>query len=464
MPWVPTQTNGWYQCVEMETLKAKHTWDLVKPPIGVNIMDSMWVYNIKWDGEGNWIKDKARLVGKGYTQKIGIDYNETWAGATRLESVPMTAAVAAKHDLKLWQIDFVGAYLNSLTKEYIYMKQPKDFVKSNYKDYVCKLIHTIYGIMQGGHNLYETLSETFNKIGYTTSCADPCVWFKKEDGNYTVTDTYTDNIFGASNTDEEGEWRKSEIRKEWEIKGVGETEYFLGMQVQQDLSLGTIWLTQRPYWKHIITCFNLESIVPRKVPLPTSIVLDSYMSPKTESEKREMDGKPYCSIPGSVMWGQLATQPDLSFSVSLLARFQANPGIEHWKALMHVIGYIKNTLNYGLTYSHDLDLTPTAFVDADYGRCRNTCHSTLGYVFMMAGGAITWSSKCQATVALSTIEAEYVAMSWCTQQMAWMHSWLDEIEIKYLQPGLIQGDSWGAIGLMKNTKDHRKVKHINIWQ
>jgi hypothetical protein len=87
---------------EIDMLKAKHTWDLVKPPPGAIIMDSMWIYDIKWDGEGNRIKDKARLVGKGYTQQLGIDYNETWAAVTRLESVRMTAAVAAKYDLKLW--------------------------------------------------------------------------------------------------------------------------------------------------------------------------------------------------------------------------------------------------------------------------------------------------------------------------------------------------------------------------
>ena len=95
--------------VEMETLKAKHTWDLVKPPPGANIMGLMWAYDIKWDGEGNCIKDKARLVVKGYTQQLRVDYNKTWAGVTRLESVWMTAAVAAKLNLKLWRIDFVGA-------------------------------------------------------------------------------------------------------------------------------------------------------------------------------------------------------------------------------------------------------------------------------------------------------------------------------------------------------------------
>src|SRR5260221_8647404 len=153
------------------------------------------------------------------------------------------------------------------------------------------------------------------------------------------------------------------------------------------------------------------------------------MSPQTDSKKKEMANKLYRPILGSIMWGQLATWPDLSFAVSLLSRFQANPGIEHWKALMHVVGYVKNTLDYGLTYCREGDLTPLAYVDADYGGCRDTKRSTSGYVFTMSGGPITWSSKRQATVALSTVEAEYVAMSRCAQQMKCMQAWLDEVYI-----------------------------------
>ena len=204
-------------------------WDLVKPPPGANIMDLMWVYDIKWDGEGNQIKDKVRLVGKGYTQQLGIDYDETWVGITRLESVRITAAIAAKLDLKLWQIDFVGVYLNSLTKEDIYMKQPEGFVKPGFEDHVCKLVHMIYRMMQGAHNWYETLTNTYDKLGYTTSCADPCVRYKKENDEYTITDTYMDNIFGVSKTDREAQERKDEMGKEWEIKDVGDNKYFLGV-------------------------------------------------------------------------------------------------------------------------------------------------------------------------------------------------------------------------------------------
>ena len=136
--------------------------------------------------------------------------------------------------------------------------------------------------------------------------------------------------------------------------------------------------------------------------------------------------------------------------------------MEHWKALVHVIGYIRNTIDYGLTYSCDADLSPTAFIDANYGGCRDTHRSTSGHVFLMAGGAVTWSSKCQTTIALSTVKDEYVAMSQCAQQMVWMHSWLSKVGIEYSLPGVIRGDNSGAIALMKNTKDHRKIKHIDI--
>ena len=218
----------------------------------------------------------------------------------------------------------------------------------------------------------------------------------------------------------------------------------------------------RSYWEYVINRFGLEHITPRNTPLPVGILLDNDMSPKTDGEREEMKDKPYRPILGTVMWGQLATRPDLSFTVSLLARFQSNPGKEHWNALMHVVGYIKNTLNLGITYSRDYDLSPYAFVDSDYGGCKDTRRSTSGYIFMMAGGAVSWSSKRQATVALSTVEAEYVAMARCAQQMVWMHGWLREVDIEFQTPGILKGDNRGAIALTKNTKDHGKVKHIDI--
>src|SRR6266540_1394462 len=168
-----------------------------------------------------------------------------------------------------------------------------------------------------------------------------------------ITDTYTDDVFGASMTDEEVQKWKDEMGREWEIQDVGESEYFLGMRVQQDLDGGMIWLTQCPYWEHIINHFDLAHLPPRNMPLPVGLILNANMSPRTDSDRHQMRDKPYRAILDSVMWGQLATRPDLSFAVSLLFQFQSDPGLEHWKALLHIMGYVKNTLDYGLTYQQD---------------------------------------------------------------------------------------------------------------
>ena len=116
------------------------------------------------------------------------------------------------------------------------------------------------------------------------------------------------------------------------------------------------------------------------------------------------------------MWAQAATQPDLSYAVGLLARFQNKPGPAHWKALSHVMQYVNGTLDYCITYRQGINIKPMGFVDSDYGGDLDTRRSTGGYVFTMAGGAVLWSSKRQPTVALSTTEAEYMALTCSTQQ------------------------------------------------
>ncbi|SJL16288.1 uncharacterized protein ARMOST_19808 [Armillaria ostoyae] len=176
----------------------KHTWDLVLATPEMNVMDSMWVYDIKWDGDGNRVRDKARLVGKDYTQQLRINYNETWVAVTRLESVRMMAAIAASMDLHLWQIDFVSAYLNSKTKEDIYMHQLEGYAIPGEEDKVCKLVHTIYGTMQGAYDWFEMLAKMYDDLGYYMSQADPCVRTKwEEDGSFTITDTYMDDVWGT---------------------------------------------------------------------------------------------------------------------------------------------------------------------------------------------------------------------------------------------------------------------------
>ena len=141
----------------------------------------------------------------------------------------------------------------------------------------------------------------------------------------------------------------------------------------------------------------------------------------------------------------------------------------HWHALLHLLGYLKTTAHYKLTFrppppgvSPEDWVKPIGYVDADYAACKDTRKSTSGYVFTMAGTPVSWSSKRQATVALSTTEAEYISLSWASQQSRWMHSWYEEIGFPQTEPGILKGDNLGSVHLTKNTKEHHKVKHIDI--
>lgn len=179
-----------------------------------------------------------------------------------------------------------------------------------------------------------------------------------------------------------------------------------------------------------------------------------------------MADKPYKEALGSIMYSQIATRPDLGFAVQYLSRFSIDPGPAHWKALEHVMAYIRGTLDYAIVYGGDgferESLRPVGFVDADYGGCVDTRRSTTGYIFLMAGGAIAWTSSLQATVSLSTTEAEYIALSKAAQQAMWIYAFLREIDMPQQLPALLFGDNMGSIALTRNAGNHRRAKHIDV--
>ncbi|KAF7761077.1 hypothetical protein Agabi119p4_10486 [Agaricus bisporus var. burnettii] len=171
---------------------------------------------------------------------------------------------------------------------------------------------------------------------------------------------------------------------------------------------------------------------------------------------------PYREVLGSLMWLQVATRPDLSFAVNMLSRFANNPGRAHWEAMKHTLAYVKSTTHYGITYCHDSNIKPLGYVDADYAGDTDRRRSTEGHIFFVAGGPVSWASKRQDTVALSTVESEYMAFSRAVQQGIWITSFMDEIGLPQDTPVLIYADNNGAIANTQNYKNHRRTKHIDI--
>jgi hypothetical protein len=249
-----------------------------------------------------------------------------------------------------------------------------------------------------------------------------------------LTSTWTDDILGASSTEKGQVKAKEELARSYELKDLGKARFILGMKIERDDETGDVRLSQKAYCERTIERFKMGNAKPRSTPLPAALTLSADDSPQTKEEIDDMKSVPYRQALGSLMWLQVATRPDLSYAVNLLSRFANNPGRKHWDTLKHTLAYLKSTMDYGITYKQGGSLRPFGYVDADYAGDVDGSRSTEGHIFFVAGGPVLWASKQQETVALSTVEAEYTAFTWASQQAMWINKFFSEVAMEQEWP------------------------------
>ena len=188
--------------------------------------------------------------------------------------------------------------------------------------------------MQGAYNWFYLFDNAFSVLGYFQSKANSYVCSRLIDGEYTLTSTHTDNIFGAPTTKEGATEAKAELDCCFEIKNLGTPSTILGMKISQDPATGSILLIQKAYLKQTLECFGMTDSNPKSTPLPPGIDISNDLFPKTKEDWLFMTDKPCCSALGGLIWAQVAMHPDLSYAINMLACFQMNPCPGHWKALM----------------------------------------------------------------------------------------------------------------------------------
>jgi hypothetical protein len=240
---------------ELQVMKDKGVYHLVPRPLGKNVVRSRWVFVKKYDDLGDVTAHKARLVAKGFTQVLGEDYDETYASVARLESVRLICAIAASLGLRLWQVDFVSAFLNSDNTFEVYMEQPPGFEEGG-DDQVWLLLKTLYGTMQGAHDWARNLERAYEGHGYYTSKADPQVRSRVIEDEITLTSTWTDDILGASSTEKGETEAKEELARSYELKDLGVARFILGMKIERDDKSGDIRLSQRAYCERVLERFK----------------------------------------------------------------------------------------------------------------------------------------------------------------------------------------------------------------
>ena len=292
---------------------------------------------------------------------------------------------------------------------------------------------------------------------FAQTASDPCIYYQKTGQDMMFIGIYVDDIILAARNEKQLKQVKEKLSTKFDIKDLGELKYFLGMKVEQSKENGSIWIGQPAYTENLLKRLGMQDSKPSHTPVEVS----SKLQP-ANNQAEPVNQTKYQSAIGGLMYLVVSTRPDIAFAVNNLARFSSNPQKEHWTALKRILRYLKGTTNIGILYKQDGSDKCIGYSDADWAGDTSDRKSTSGYIFMLSGGPISWSSKKQKCVALSTAEAEYVALSGAAQECLWLRQLEAELGCPPEGPTLIFEDNQSAIAMAKNPQFHGRAKHIDI--
>ncbi|GJS19683.1 retrovirus-related pol polyprotein from transposon TNT 1-94 [Tanacetum coccineum] len=372
---------------EIHEFDRLQVWELVPQPDCVMIIALKWIYKVKLDEYGDVLKNKARLVAKGYRQEEGIDFEESFAPVARIEAIRIFIANAASKNMTIYQMDVKTTFLNGKLKE-VYVSQPEGFVDPDHPIHVYRLRKALYGLKQA-----------------------PQAW--KTGKHVLLVQIYVDDIIFASTDPQACDIFSNEMSSKFQMSMMGQISFFIGLQVSQNP--GGIFINQSKFDLKILKKFGMDSCDPVDTPMVDRLKLDEDPLGILVDQTR------FHSMVGSLMY-LTASRPDLVFVVCMCARYQASPTKKHLEALKRVFQYLRGTFNWDLWYLKDTAMALTAYADADHAGCQDTRRSTSGSAQFLRDKLVSWSSKKQKSIAISTTEDEYIAMSGCCAQILWMRS------------------------------------------
>jgi hypothetical protein len=313
------------------------------------------------------VRNKARLVAKGYTQIKGVDFNETFTLVSRLESIRILLSIACHLGFKLYQMDVKSAFLNGILHEEVYVEQPKGFQDPHHPHHVYKLKKALYGLKQAPRAWYERLTTYLLTKGFTRPQADRTLFIRNQGTNKLIAQIYVDDIIFGATLDSFAHEFSEEMKQEFEMNMIGELNYFLGLQVKQTAE--GIFISQSKYAKDLVKRFGLDGKSRAQTPMTTNVKISSDLAGKP------VDTSLYRSMIGSLLY-LTASRPDISFSVGVCVRFQANPKESHLTAVKRIIRYVNDTLLYGIWYSRKTNLVVAGYSDVDWAENADDRKST----------------------------------------------------------------------------------------
>lgn len=360
-------------------------------------------------------------------------------------------ALAAAYDWELEQMDVKTAFLYGEIDEDIWIDLPTGCGVTG----TAKLNKALYGLKQSPRVWYNTLATFLSELGFHPLDADSSVFCREG----TIIAIYVDDLLIAGESKSDIQDLKDKLSQRFQMSDLGPCHFYLGMEVTRNRPNRTLRLSQKAYLEKVLQDHSMENCAPCKTPMETNTRHVSAESTYTADKDLRQR---YQSAVGSLMYAMLGTRPDLAFSISVVSRFASNPTQAHWSAVKRIFRYLKQTIDMGLVFSGAIQPL-VGYTDSDWAGCAETRRSTSGYVFHLGSAAISWSSKRQPTVTLSSCEAEYIGQTNATKEAIWLQTFLQQIQPDLhngLSATIIYGDNQGAIALAKNPQFHNRTKHI----
>ena len=438
---------------EMDSITNNATWSLVELPPTKKAISSRWVYKLKPGSHGGPPRYKARLVARGFEQKDGIDFFDTFAPVVRWETIRILLAIATHQNWTIHQLDVLTAFLNGILEEDVYMHQPLGFVQKGAEHLVCKLHKSLYGLRQSPRAWYARLHTALLAWKLTQSHSDPNLYFAHV-GNHTIALlVYVDDILITGSNPSLITKLKTHLHTEFKTNDLGPIHRYLGIQFDRDLT--GLRMHQTEYALSILHLFNMEDCSPSHTPLPEGLTLskDSGTPPVNATLYRMLVGK---------LLFLTKTRPDITHAVSVASRFMQNPQEAHLQAAKHILRYLRRYPSFGLFFKQGEEHYLHGYTDADYGQDIDDRISVGAYIFFLGSSPISWNSKKQSTTSRSSCESEYRALAQCTCEAVWIRRLLDELKVLDNNPTHLYCDNQSSIKLSHNPVFHERTKHFEI--
>ena len=371
----------------------------------------------------------------------------------RIETIRLLIALAASRGWEVHHLDVKTAFLHGDLKEDVYVAQPEGFIEEGKEGKVYKLHKALYGLRQAPRAWNEKLNKVLGELNFVKCTKEPALYQRQYKDQYLLVAVYVDDLLVAGSSIGLVEEFKRGMSSKFEMSDLGRLTYYLGIEVVQHED--GITLCQERYAKKILQETGMADCNPVHAPMEPSLKMS-----KSQGEAG-IDEKEYRRNIGCLRY-LLHTRPDMSFSVGVLSRYMQTPKQSHGAALKQILRYLQGTLAHGLVFQRDTSNTKlVGYSDSSHNVDEDDGRSTTGHIFYYSGSPITWCSTKQETVALSSCEAEFMAVTEAAKQAIWLQDLLEEIVGAMSEKVMIRIDNKSAIALTKNPVFHGRSKHIH---